>query len=136
MAMGLLLSKVGEAAVDWHIESAGTWAREGLPAAQMTQQVLQERGINLLNHRSRSVSKELLSSFQLILTMEAGHKEALRAEFPEIASRVYLLNEMIDRRADIHDPIGGTLADFEDTAREIDSVLTLGFEKITRLAEE
>ena len=108
---------------------------EGEPAATKTQLVLKERGINLGVHRSRSVTQEMLRTFNLILTMERGHKEALRAEFPEFSGRIFLLSEMVDSQRDIGDPIGGPLIDFQDAAREIDQILTQGFDKICQLAE-
>jgi protein-tyrosine-phosphatase len=120
---------------DWRIESAGTWAAEGNPAvpnAQLTLASLYK--IDLLNHSSRVVSRKLLSSFNLILTMEKGHKEALQVEFPELAGRVYLMSEMVEENKEIRDPIGGTPFDFRDTARELDRILTEGFDKIRQLA--
>ena len=135
MAEALWRSRLAEEA-GWRVESAGTWALDGQLAARYAQQVLKGRGSDLSQHRSRVVDKELLESFNLILVMEQGHKEALRFEFPGVASRVYLLSEMVDESRDIHDPIGGSLLDFEDTAREIDRILEKGSEKIRRLAGE
>ncbi len=120
---------------DWRIESAGTWAREGEPAADGSQRVMQERGLDLGHHMSRSVSLELLSSFDLILVMEQGHKEALRVEFPSLTNRIFLLSEMAGLRHDIRDPILGTLVDYQDTERELDQLLSAGLERICQLAQ-
>jgi len=135
MAEALWRSRLADEA-GWKVESAGTWAMDGQPAARYAQQVLKERGSDLSQHRSRVVDRELLESFNLILVMEQGHKEALRFEFPGVASHVYLLSEMVDVSRDIQDPVGGTLLDFEDTARELDRILEKGSEKIRRLAGE
>jgi protein-tyrosine-phosphatase len=135
MAEALWRSRLGDAA-GWRVESAGTWAMDGQPAAHYARQVIKQRGSDLSQHRSRVVDKELLESFRLILVMEQGHKEALRFEFPAIASRVYLLSEMEDESRDIHDPVGGSLLDFEEAARELDRILEKGSEKIRRLAGE
>jgi protein-tyrosine-phosphatase len=135
MAEALWRIRLGDAA-GWRVESAGTWAMDGQPAARYAQQVIQQRGSDLSQHRSRVVDKELLESFRLILVMEQGHKEALRFEFPAIASRVYLLSEMEDESQDIHDPVGGSMLDFEEAARELDCILEKGSEKIRRLAGE
>ena len=118
----------------WRVESAGTWAHEGLPAAPMAQYVLRRRGIDLSAHRSRNVYGELLLSFNLILVMEDGHKEALRVEFPQILGRVYLLSEMINLKRNIVDPMGGGLADFEGTVREFDSLFNRGMDTMTQMA--
>jgi protein-tyrosine-phosphatase len=120
---------------DWRIESAGTWAAEGIPAVQNTQLTLSALyKLDIQEHRSRCVNRELLSSFDLILTMEKGHKEALQIEFPDLAGRVYLLSEMVGEDKEIDDPIGGPLIEYRQTARELDRILTHGFEKIKHLA--
>ncbi len=136
LAMALFRDKVDGEPDESRVESAGTWALTGEPAAQKSQQVLAERGLDVSEHRARSVSLELLSSFSVILTMEKGHKEALQVEFPGISGRVYMLSEMIGSEFDIHDPIGGPLVDFQDTAEEIERILTEGFEKIYRLVKD
>jgi protein-tyrosine-phosphatase len=133
--MGLLRQKV-EGTPGWRIESAGTWSIEGQPAARDSQVVLRERGIDISGHRSRPVSRELLSQFNLILTMESGHKEALRVEFPEYADRVHLLSEMIGASYSIPDPMGGLIEGFEETADEFERIFEQGFQNILRFAGE
>ena len=98
--------------------------------------MLQELGIELRDHRSRQVNRQMLSQFNLILVMERGHKEALQVEFPEIARNVYLLSEMIGANFEIQDPIGMSTAEFFHTRNEISQILTTGSEKIHRLAGE
>lgn len=134
MAMGLLRNMVKNQPDMWTIESAGTWAPEGEPAAQRTQLVLRELGIDLQDHLSRQVNRGMLSQFNLILVMERGHKEALQIEFPQLAQRVYLLSEMIDANFEIQDPIGMSTSDFMQTRDEISQILTNGFGKISKLA--
>jgi protein-tyrosine-phosphatase len=119
---------------EWRIDSAGTWAIDGLPAAEKSQLVLGERGYDLSDHHSKVVDSNLLRSFNLILTMENGHKEAIIAEFPEVKERVYLLNEMVGKSEDIRDPIGGSYSDFYDTVSELESILTDGYDRIVELA--
>src|SRR5512145_2642994 len=126
MAEALLKSILGPSAEGWRIESAGTWAPEGAAAAEKAQQVLWNMGIDLTMHRSRSVTREMLEQFSLILTMERGHKEALQVEFPRLAQRIYLLSEMVGKSHDIHDPMGGSLVDFQDTAEELHRLLFQG----------
>jgi protein-tyrosine-phosphatase len=136
MAMGLWRSKVEGTADEWRIDSAGIWAQRGLPAAQYTREVLRARGIALADYRSKPLSREMLEDFNLILAMEGNHREALRAAFPQHAGKIFLLSEMIDRFDDVVDPVGGPLADFEDTAREIETILEQGYERIYRLAAD
>jgi protein-tyrosine phosphatase len=78
----------------------------------------------------------MIASNNLTLVMERGQKEALIAAFPEFASRVLMLSELVGEVQDIVDPIGGPLQDFEDTAQEIDQILSRGYKTIYRLAED
>lgn len=135
MAAGLLSEKIKEQNSEWIIASAGVYAQPGLPAAQNTLLVLRQRGIDWSAHRSQGVNRELLEKFGLILTMEQGQKEALQAAYPRLAPRINLLTEMVDEYHDIVDPIGQPLIEYEDTAREIDSILNRGFKRIRALAE-
>lgn len=136
MAMALFRAKLGEQADSWRVESAGTWALEGEAAHPKAQLALAERGLDLSQHRSRSVSDELLRGFNLILTMETSHKEALRLEFPDIVSRVYLMSEMVGQTFNVLDPVGGSEEDFRIAAQDIDQILSDGFERIVQLAQD
>lgn len=119
----------------WRVESAGTWARKDELVPSKMQTIAREWGLDLSGHRSRCLNHELLRPFALILTMEQGHKEALRVEFPDVASRVHLLTEMSGVTLNIIDPLGGSWLDYLQMAREIDKWLTHGFEQIIRLAQ-
>jgi len=117
----------------WRVDSAGTWAHEGDPVAEGTKSVMKSRGIDVSSHRSKLVKKEIVEEFDLILTMEHGHKEALQIEFPSHSSRIYLLSEMVDKNIDIEDPYGGPILGYEKTANEIESLLREGFNTILSL---
>ncbi len=136
MAMALFKSKVENDALNWRIESAGTWANEGLPASNNSKLTLNDFGIDLSSHHSRSVEHIPLDDYDLILVMEQGHKEALKVEYPKISDRVFLLYEMIDLKRDVHDPYGGRLVDYADTADEINQIITDGLSKIKKIAIE
>jgi protein-tyrosine-phosphatase len=88
--------------------------------------------MDISNHRSRMVTEGILESFDLVLTMEKGQKEALVVEFPKFARRVQMLTEMIGLVYDIPDPIGKSMTDFEETYKELEQVLRLGLEKVRR----
>lgn len=137
MAAALFRKIVQEKGISegWQIESAGTWPLEGMPAVEKTQKVVRKRGIDISDHRSKGVNCQLLEDFDLILTMEKGQKEALMVEFPEYADKIFLLSEMVNIFEEIEDPIGLSDEDFEDTAGQIESYLSRGFEKITALTK-
>ena len=130
-----MLKKAGRQA-GWRVESAGTWATEGLPANRTAQHIMQANGVDLSMHRTRCVTGVLLEGVDLILVMEEGHKEALQVEFPSVAPRVFLLAEMSGTTWDVADP--SSAADDHDrvgeTVRVILKLLTRGFDRICALA--
>jgi protein-tyrosine phosphatase len=124
----------GEAG-QWHIQSAGTWTEAGVPATQFSQVVMERRQIDLTQHRSRPVDGELLRAADVILVMTHNHRESLQAEFPEIADRVYLLSQLIDRQFDVEDPYGGSLDDYQACADDIQKILTNGWARLVELSD-
>ena len=129
----LVKDRLGNAA-DWQIDSAGTYTRNGMRTTAEVLTVLQNYGLDASTHRSREINRRQIRNHNVVLCMAGNHKEALRAEFPDLAGRIYLLSEMAGETADIDDPIGGPLVEFETTAREIDAYLRRGFERIVALA--
>jgi len=108
---------------DWDVASAGVWAYDGSRASEGAIKALRLKGIDLTRHRARGISLTMMHDSDLILVMECNHKEALQAAFPKLSSKVYLLSEMVGMNHDILDPIGGTPADYTDTAAELEQLL-------------
>ena len=121
---------------NWRIESAGTWTEGGLLVLQVVQRYLAARGLDASRHRSRPVSAPLLHSFQLILTMEQGQKEALQIEFPEVAGRVFLLSEMSGSESDVIDPPARSYKEMVALGNELDKLIKRGLDRIAVLAHE
>ncbi len=136
MAVALFKHRIAHLpdAEQWRVESAGTWGYEGMGPASGAVMALKNRGLAIKDHRSRIVTADLIRSFDLILTMESGQKEALKVEFPEVANRVFMISEMIGRKYDITDPMRGPLLEFMETVNELDYIFSVGFDKIVQLA--
>lgn len=127
-----LISKEPDSS-EWVVDSAGTWAVDGRPAAEYSQAVTRTFDQDLSAHRSKGVTKDMLSSFDLILVMEAFHKEALLAEFPALRGKVYRLSELIGKNFDVPDPYGSGYEDYRKTANLIEGILHEGLPKIREL---
>jgi protein arginine phosphatase len=135
MAEGLLRSKLAQdgLAGQFAVASAGVWTTDDRPATGHAVQVMAERGIDISAHRSRNVTAEIVEEAALILAMTRNHVEAMQLEFPLHAGRVHLLSEMSERRRDVDDPIGGTLADYEATAKDLEGLIQAGYKKILEM---
>jgi len=130
---GILTSN--ESDREWRIESAGTWAKNGRSAHPDMSIAAEEAGLNLYDHRARNVDSIPLESYDLILTMEQSHKEALQIEFPAIRNQVYLLSEMLGIIYDIPDPIGGAIDDYRTTVKELTRLLKVSLPRIIECAQ-
>jgi protein-tyrosine phosphatase len=137
MAEGLLRWRVenGESEPrNWRIESAGTWATPGLSACQAACEAMYKRGISIDQHRTRCVTRELLSKFQLVLTMDDAQKSALAIEYPEFVSRMYKLTEMAGQNLGIASPREPGAQECDQLAQELSMWLVMGNASIQRLA--
>ncbi len=120
---------------DWQVGSAGTWAMVSRPASQFSVDVMGRHGYNITDHRATMVEERHLREADLALTMEEGHAEALRAEFPAQAHKVYLLTEMVGLPYNIADPYGGPAEGYQEMFEELSRVIDGGLDRIITLAQ-
>ncbi len=118
----------------WMVESAGTWASKGQKASELGVILLAEQGLDISKHKSQPVSKVLLAVTDLVLTLETGHAEALRAEFPADAHKVYPLTQMAGEIYSVKDPYGGPREAYERMVAEVTQLVDDGLPKIIDLA--
>jgi protein-tyrosine-phosphatase len=125
-----------EARRDWRVGSAGVWTTDDRPASAHAIAEMAQRGIDLRDHRSRNVTRDMMAEADLVLVMTRAHAEALGAAFPDCAHKVHLLSEMVGRMYDIGDPYGGTRLEYSYTAQELALLIENGYEQIVALVEE
>jgi protein-tyrosine-phosphatase len=118
----------------WFISSAGTWAQNDLPPITAAQQVMKAHEYDISAIRSRIVTRDILNSSDLVLTMEANQKEALQVEFPEVKDRIHLLSEMTGGKFDVVDPVGLPAEEMEKTVVMIEDLIHRGAKKIFDLS--
>ena len=121
---------------DWTVSSAGTWAQEVRGASENSVIVMSEYGLDIQDHLARIVEEQYLSEADLVLCMESGHAEALRAEFPDQAYKVYMISEMAGKSYSVHDPFGEPLVSYQRMAAELAGLIDRGMDRIVQLAEE
>ncbi len=94
----------------WQVVSAGTDAPEGMPPSFQAVEALREWGIDMEEHRSSPLTRELVDAATIIVVMTTSHAARIRWRFPDMAEKVHLLKSFVrntygDDR-DIPDPIG------------------------------
>ena len=108
---------------------------QGQGASRYSVDVLAEQGLDISGHQSSPVSPELLDWADLVLCLASGHAEALRAEFPAMAKKIYMLSEMSGQPYSVHDPYGEPRGAYERMVDEVKTLVNKGFERIIELAQ-
>ncbi len=138
MAEGLIRARLeaGGLADRVQVGSAGTWARDGVPATPHAVRVMQTRGVDIGGHRSREISEAVVGGADLILVMTEGHDQAISTEFPAARPRLMLFSALAGGKWDIADPVGGPLEEYEATARELARLIDAGWDVIVGAGPE
>ena len=137
MAAGLFQRQIEQAgeAERWQIASAGTWAENQRTATTFARTTMTERNIDISGHRSRLLDGDLLRGVDVILVMTRHHREAICAEFPEVADRTLMMSQLIGQTFDIVDPVQGTLDDYRRCATDLQQILRDGYPRLIELAD-
>ncbi len=108
------------------VSSAGFLDQTGALSPEEIHVVMNETGIDISRHRSSPITKEKIRESDLIIVMEKKQKEDLCRQFPEEASRIFLLSQFDKRNAeerDVADPIGQTLPFYKNCFNEIETLV-------------
>ena len=116
-----------------HIDSvsAGTGAWDGAPASEGAYLIGLEHGLDLSSHRARLLTRDLVQSADLILTMARHH----RARVHELGGegRTHVLGEYAGRtgaEVEVSDPFGGDLELYRGTYGELEELIRVAVERM------
>jgi protein-tyrosine phosphatase len=114
MAEVLLRQRLGGLGLDARVASAGL-LRSGQPASDHGVDILRGRGLDMTTHRSRAMSRDLLSSADLILGMAREHVREAVVLDPALWPRTFTLKELVRRGEAVgprgaHEPLADWLA--------------------------
>lgn len=100
----------------------------------LAQQAGSEIGLDLSEHRSQPIDDVALENYQLIVTMESGHREAISIEYPQVAPRVTQISQLAHSMDyDVADPIGQPLSAYRSTVKQLEQLMVLATPKIVKL---
>lgn len=87
-------------------------------------QLLMERGITeAMEHVSKQITPQMVTSSWLILTMEERQRDSLRNFYPLSAKKIWTLNEIVGEEGDIGDPYQSELENYRTTFEVIENRL-------------
>lgn len=116
---------------DVEVASAGTSAWDGAPASDGALLVGMERNMDLSQHRSQSLTRELVRDYDLILAMGPHHLE--RIEALGGAGKAYLVADYASYGASVRpisDPIGAELEVYRATSDELEEEIRRVMDRI------
>lgn len=127
MAEGLLRQMLSKKrAANVHIHSAGTHGLDDQPAASFAIQAAAEMGIDISDHRARSLDRGMVSKADLILVMEPFHRDIVARAVPrEESDKLRLLADFErPRQSDtIDDPYNHSLKVYRACLKRIQHCL-------------
>jgi protein-tyrosine-phosphatase len=129
MAAALARMMLADAGAVCAVESAGVAAFDDSAASNHAVTVMEENGCDLLTHRSKRVSNDLVTQATLILTMTSAHRNAVILAHPNEAYKVFLLNEYAGEIGEVADPFGGDCDLYRTCAAQIKLLLTKSIKK-------
>ncbi|HEY0916386.1 MAG TPA: low molecular weight protein-tyrosine-phosphatase [Solimonas sp.] len=100
--------------------SAGIGALSGHGADPMACELMAERGIDISAHRAQQATQPLLSSMDLILTMDQTHNDWINRNYPQLRGRVHKLLKWRQNR-DVEDPYRLPRSAFEKACADIEA---------------
>jgi len=125
------------------ILSAGTAAFPGEKASPQAIQVMEERGIDLKDHRASLLTREMIREADIILTMTERHKQQILRMDQQAEGKVFTLKEYVQeadmqrpgkpqgpRPLDIMDPFGYSVEVYRMCADEIEEASSQLIRKI------
>lgn len=107
------------------VSSAGIFAIDGVRASANSIKVLREHHSIVVEHTARKLSRRMLESADIVLTMTMSHKAFILNAFPEMSSKTFTLNQYVygdinnSRNLDIEDPYMGDETVYKKCSMEI-----------------
>jgi len=118
---------------DISVASAGTGAWDGAPVSEGAYLVGLERQIDLSRHQATLLTREVVTSADLILTMARHHR--VRVEELGGGDKVHLLGEyagIAGEEPEVRDPFGGDLQEYRHTFDQLERLLEPAITRIVR----
>jgi protein-tyrosine-phosphatase len=96
MGEALLQRRLDERGVAAHVTSAG-FLEAGVPATDAAVATMAAQGLDISEHRSRTVTETLVDEADLVITMARQHLIDLALMVPDALPRMYQLVDLVQR---------------------------------------
>jgi protein-tyrosine phosphatase len=128
MGEGLLKHYASQHHVSVKISSAGIDAMTNCPADSNSIEIMQQRGIDISQHRAQQLTREHLIAADLVLVMESWQQKEIGARFPSAYGKVHRIGKW--ESFEISDPYQKGMPYFEHCYALIEQGLQSWVKKI------
>jgi protein-tyrosine phosphatase len=128
MAEGILKSMLAHRGEDGvEVSSAGISGLDNYPAADNAVEAARHWGVDISDHKARSMSRKIIDRADLILGMSPEHVEYILRVDSGAADKTFLIKAFpkpySPAQEGVDDPIGGLLEQYNNTYLELDEAL-------------
>jgi protein-tyrosine phosphatase len=110
------------------VQSAGTNTVNGMPASAHAIKVMEEKGIDLTQHKSQQITGDLLQWADSVITMGKTHQDYLKQSL--IEKEIVTIHEAAELgNDDICDPWGRDISVYRSCANEIEKLIQMMIDK-------
>lgn len=104
------------------ISSAGLMDMKGGRARDEAIEIIRNLGVDISHHRSRHLTDDMIKEADIVIVMEASHRDKILGKYPESSNKVFLLSRFGNEKGierDIADPYGAPVFYYRTAFREI-----------------
>jgi protein-tyrosine-phosphatase len=135
ITVALLRHKLSQYNLPWLVTSAGVTGHDDDPAEPEARDAIATFGLNIDEHRARSLDDDMVAAATVLIAIDSGTLHVLRARYPAAADWTVMLSDLADSRRDIPDLFRMQMGAWVSYAREIESMLSKGLERLISLVE-
>ncbi|MCT8975798.1 low molecular weight protein arginine phosphatase [Clostridium sp. CX1] len=90
-------------------------------------------GKDISERKATQLTRDMIESSELILTMTSYMKDVLVNTFPQLKNKIYTLNEYVSLEGEIVDPFGADIESYRQTYRQLRSSILLLLDKLRKI---
>lgn len=128
MVVGLLRDRLHAGGYDdVVVKSAGIYGLHESPASRYARQVMHDRDIDISDHSSRQLTRDMVRQADIILVMEQYHRWFIRSQAKDRKDKVLMISELVGDYYNIRDPYHSDRREYEYVAEKLEGIVDEGF---------
>lgn len=120
---------------NWPVESAGVVGHDGDQAEPEARDAMATFQLDLNLHQARSLTDEQVATTNVILAVDRGIVRVMRTRYPTAIVPIVTLGELAGQQRDIPDPFRMQIGAWISYAREIETLLRAGIDRLIQIGQ-